>query len=415
MTDPAPAPPDEPIAQVDNLRPAPDEPPPSPRWNVATKFLVALVAIVLIGALLARFQTMLGPLAMAFVLAYVLNPVVEWLTARWRLSWGMAVNVVFLALALTLITGLTAVGIAIQQQAVGLYGTLVEILADLPTRVEDLLARPVALGPLTVDLSRPLVFGPFHIDLTTTNLKPLYDQLLGAIRPALSQTGAFLGTLASGTVEALGWLLFILISGFYLLHDVKHILPSIAEMLPAGYASDVRRLAAEMGPIWHAFLRGQITLAFVMGGVVGLSMWALGVRYPLVLGLLAGLLEFIPVIGPFIAGTVAVLVALFQSFNYFGWNPFYFALLIAGAQVLLSQLENNFLVPRIIGGSLNLHPIIILVGAIIGASLAGIVGLLLSAPLLASLRLVGRYIYSKMFDLHPWPAPPPTVAPTAHD
>jgi hypothetical protein len=93
-----------------------------------------------------------------------------------------------------------------------------------------------------------------------------------------------------------------------------------------------------------------------------------------------------------------------------GLSPIYFALLILGVQILLQQLENNFLVPRIIGGSLNLHPIVILVGAIVGASLAGITGLLLSAPVIASLRLFGRYVYRKVFDLDPWPEPPPPPA-----
>jgi predicted PurR-regulated permease PerM len=150
-----------------------------------------------------------------------------------------------------------------------------------------------------------------------------------------------------------------------------------------------------------------------MGLIVGATMGILGVRYAPMLGLLAGLLEFIPVIGPLIAGVIAVLVALFQPDNWLGLPPLYFALLVAGAQVVLSQIENSFLVPRIIGGSLNLHPIIILIGAVIAANLAGIVGLLLSAPTIATLRLFGRYIYRKMFDLDPWPEPPrqPTPPP----
>src|SRR5919201_1570425 len=102
------------------------------------------------------------------------------------------------------------------------------------------------------------------------------------------------------------------------------------------------------------------------------------------------------------AGLVAEMVALFQPDNWMGIKPLYFALVVAAVQILLSQIENNFLVPRIIGGSLNLHPVVVLVGAIIAANLAGIIGLLLSAPIIATLRLFGRYIYRKMFDLNPW-------------
>ncbi|MGH2522315.1 MAG: AI-2E family transporter, partial [Anaerolineales bacterium] len=281
-------------------------------------------------------------------------------------------------------------------------------------QLESLLSQPLHLGPFTLDLSRPFAIGPLVIDLSSIDLRPLYDQLLNAIQPALSQTGTFVGSLASGTASFLGWLLFILIISYYLLHDLKNLVPSIEQVVPEGYRYDVRRLAAELGPIWNAYLRGQITLAIVMGLVVGITMAVLGVRYAPVLGLMAGLLEFIPIIGPFVAGVVAVVVALFQPSNYLGLFPVYFALLVAAAQILLSQIENNFLVPRIIGGSLNLHPVVIIVGALVAANLAGIIGLLLSAPLIATLRLFGRYVYRKMFDLDPWPdplaPPPPPVA-----
>ena len=320
-------------------------------------------------------------------------------------------NLIYIALVIVLIAVLTAAGIAIVQQADGLYRVIVEILPDLPSRLESFTQQPFNLGPFLVDLSKPIPLGPFPpLDLSTIDLKPIYDQLFSTIQPALSRTGTFIGSLASGTASLLGWTFFVLLVSFYLLHDLKRVVPSIAELLPAGYASDVQRLATELGPIWNAFLRGQVTLALVMGLIVGLSMWVLGVRYPLVLGLLAGLLEFIPVFGPLIAGAFAVLVALFQPPNWLGLSPISFAVVVAVAQILLSQVENSVLVPRILGGSLNLHPVIILVGAIVGANLAGIVGIMLSAPVLATLRLFGRYVYRKMFDLDPWPEPPPRPA-----
>lgn len=382
----------------------------SPRWNTLTKFLVALVGMVLLGALLSRFQQLIPPLGLAFIIAYLLNPVADWVVARTHWKWGVAVTVVFLTIVLLLITILTVAGIALVQEITGLYNVIAEILPELPERVQAIVSQPIHLGPFTLDPTRPFnigPFGPFVIDLSQIDLQPLYDQLLAIIQPALQQTGTLVGSLASGTANALGWFLFILIVSYYWLHDLKNLLPSLEHVVPAGYAPDMHRLAQELGPIWNAFLRGQVTLALVMGIVVGITMAVLGVRYAPVLGLLAGLLEFIPIVGPIIAGGVAVLVALFQPTNWLGWSPVYFALLILGVQVLLQQLENNFLVPRIIGGSLNLHPIIILVGAIVGANLAGITGLLLSAPVIASLRLFGGYIYRKMFDLDPWPNPPP--------
>ena len=96
--------------------PPPEPAPVSPRWAPATKFLVSLVIVTLVGALLIRFRSLLSPLALALILAYLLNPVVEWLARRTRLAWGAAVLVVFAVIALLLLGVIVAAGIAIAQQ-----------------------------------------------------------------------------------------------------------------------------------------------------------------------------------------------------------------------------------------------------------------------------------------------------------
>jgi predicted PurR-regulated permease PerM len=370
------------------------EPPASPKWNVATKFLVALVALVIVGSLLERFQEMLGPLVFAFILAYLLNPVAEQLTTRVRLSWAAAVNLLYLALVVVIVGVLTAAGIAIEQQIVGLYDSVTEILPDLPARLEAFLSQTWAIGPFTFTLS-------------TVDLRPLFDQITSALEPLLSRTGTFIGSAASGTAAALGWLLFILIMSFYLLHDLKKVAPSIEQIVPAAYAPDVRRLMSELGPIWNAFLRGQVTVSITLGLMFGIALTVLGVRYAPVLGLLAAVLVFIPFVGPAITFTVIVLVALFQPGNWLGLSPGVYVVVIIVVYGILQQIYDYVLYPRILGHRLDLHPIVILVGAIVATSYAGLVGLLLAAPLIATLRLFGRYVYRKMFDLDPWPDAPP--------
>jgi predicted PurR-regulated permease PerM len=381
----------------------------SPRWGPFTKFLIALVFVVLLGALLLRFQQMIVPLVLAVVLTYLLRPVAPAVAPRTGLAWRAAVAVVYLVLLIALLGLLTLSGIALIQQIQSLYTAVVDIAADLPANVQRIISAPFALGPFTFDLSRPFFIGPLRVDLTTTDLTPIYQQVLGALQPLLSRTGEVVSRLAAGTAEALGWMLFILIVSFYLLSDSRRMSVSLEALVPPDYAYDVRRLVGELVPIWNAFLRGQITLAIVMGLVIGLTMTLLGVRYSIVLGLMGGVLEFVPILGPLVTGTTAVIIALFQVGNWLGLTPVAYAIVVLVASILLQQVENNFLVPRIIGGNLNLHPVAILVGAVIAANLAGIIGLLLSAPTVATLRLFGRYVYRKMFDLDPWPDPPPAV------
>ena len=398
------------IAHVSSEPPA-DASAASPRWGPFTKFLVSLVLVVLAGAVLVRFERMIAPLVLAVIVTYLLRPVVAGMVAHTRLSWHGAVGILYLAIVILLISLLTLVGIAVLQQTQSLIVTVTQIAADLPAQLQHLLSSPVAIGPFLIDLSRPFAIGPFQFDLSHTNWQPLYNQVLQAVQPALSQTGTVISGLATQTAETLAWMLFILIISFYLLFDSHRLVRSVAGIVPPNYTYDAQRLVGSLLPIWNAFLRGQITLALIMGFLIGVTMTILGVRYSLVLGLLGGILQFIPIIGPLIYGGTAVVIVLFQPGAWLGLSPLVHAAIVLADVVVVQEISDNILVPRILGGSLHLHPVAILVGAIIAANLAGIVGLLLSAPTLATLRLFGHYFYCKMFDLNPWPDPPPIPHP----
>jgi predicted PurR-regulated permease PerM len=155
--------------------------------------------------------------------------------------------------------------------------------------------------------------------------------------------------------------------------------------------------------IWNAYLRGQVLLALIIGIVVAVVLSVLGVSNALALGLLSGVLEFLPIIGPVIGTAAAVLVAVFQSSNYLGLSPLIYGLLVLGVMIAIQQIENHVLVPRIVGGALDLHPVAVMVGVLMGASLAGLLGAILAAPVLATLKLFAVYVWRKMLDLDPFP------------
>ena len=138
---------------------------------------------------------------------------------------------------------------------------------------------------------------------------------------------------------------------------------------------------------------------------------ALGTRYFLALALLAGLARFVPYIGPVITWTVTALVVYFQAGNYLGLVPWQYALVVIIFVIVVDNVFDNLVSPRILGDRLGLHPAAVLVAAIIAASLMGLVGVVLAAPVLASLMLVGRYTVRKMFDIDPWPEPELALTP----
>jgi len=100
-----------------------------------------------------------------------------------------------------------------------------------------------------------------------------------------------------------------------------------------------------------------------------------------------------------------VVVALFTGSSFLPLSNFWFAALVVGLYILIQQFEGNLLVPRILGRSLNLHPLVVLIGIIVGGSLAGILGMLLAAPVLATLRIVARYVFYRLYDRDPFAEP----------
>jgi len=312
----------------------------------------------------------------------------------------LAVLTVYLVIVSVLGGIAAALGLAISQQLIG----RVQDLQALPARIPELLDQAEGV---VVDV------GPFGFILSRETLEFFITPLTSAIQPILSQTGQALGSSIAATASVIGRLFVIFILGFYLLIDYGMVDRLVVSLMPEPYRADGERLTRETELIWRAFLRGQLVLALFVGVVVAVLLTFLGVRFSLGLGLIAAVLEFVPVFGPAISTALAVIVAFFQGGSWHGLSPLPFALLVLGVMMLIQLVENNYLVPRFVGVSLRLHPILVLVAVIAGSNLAGIVGVLVAAPALATLRLWGGYVYNKTVGIDSWPELPmaPRVRP----
>jgi len=350
-------------------------------WSDTTKWLVIVSSLLALVWIIARFSQIISPLVIAVILAYVLNPPVRFLTARTRLSRTLAVASVYLALVVVLSLVLVAFVPSLTQQ-------VKSINLDFQNIVEG----------ISRFFERPLFIFGFSIDLLD-----VYQEVSGTLQSIVSPLASRTVTVLIGLASGLAWFVFVLMVSFYLLKDAGKLGRSLNALVPADYRGEVRRLVEEISVIWNAFFRSQLVLCAVIGTIVGVTMRVVGVRNALILGIIAGVLEIIPNIGPTIAAIPAVLFAYFQGSTYLPLSSGWFALLVIGLYVVIQQLENNFLVPRIIGRSLNLHPLVVIIGAIAGANLAGILGVFLAAPILASLRIVGNYAHRKLLDLEPFP------------
>ena len=375
----------------------------SPPWRPSTRLASAVLLLALLAALLYALRSLLLPILLALLLAYMLAPVLHWLGRKAKLPRLASAVLIFAVLGLLFGGAATGLGLVASQQLGGLIEDLILLSDQVPDQLQRIAEAEIVIGPWVYDLSR-------------VNAEPVLSAVASILQPFLSQTGTILATLASATASAVGIIALIAILAFYMLVDLDGAEERLAAWAPPDYRYDSLRLLQETTLVWRAFVRGQLLLGLVLGSVVAAILAALGVRFALVLGLIAGVLDIVPFFGPFVAGLIAVVVAFFQGGNWWGLHPLAFAAIVLGAFLVIQQVENTILIPGILGFSLKLRPLTVLLAAMAGGSLAGVVGVLLAQPVTAMLRVWVIYFYRKTAGLDPWPeppAPPPVRPPRA--
>lgn len=363
----------------------------STRWSAATKFWVITFGTVLTGLVVYRLRHLIPLVGLAVILAYILNPVVNLLTHRGRLNRTLATAMVYLGLlALIAIVPVVFVPNLFEQaQAIDR-----EVIRNV---VQDIVLRVRTYGQNAT----------LHVFGMVIDLSPLYDQLVSNLEQfsssLASRSVSFLLSFASGFASTVLGMLIILVLSFYMVKDAETIIRYVENLVPLPYRDEAISLMEEISHIWRDFFRGQLTLCAVIGVATGTGLALLGVPNALLLGILAGVLELIPNLGPTLAAIPALIIAFFQGSTHFAIPNAWFTLIVALMYVVIQQVENNVLVPRIIGGSVHLHPVVVLIGVLAGASVAGVLGIFLAAPVIASVRVLGRYAYDKLVDV-PTPA-----------
>lgn len=366
--------------------------PTSPPWQPGTRLVGGVLLVILIGWFVFSLRQLATPIVLGLFLAYLLHPLAHLLIKWIRVPHWLAVLILYILLLAVFAGATTGLGLVASEQIAGVVEDLADLADELPQQLEEMSTQTIRFGSWVFDLSR-------------INLEPFIEQLTSALQPVLLGTGSLLASFAGAAASALGVLLLAMVIGFYLLLDFDNLRGYCLNLVPSSYEQDITRLINRTGKVWQAFLRGQFILSVVVGTVVTIILLILGVRFALGLGIIAGLMEFVPIFGPIISGIIAGLVALFQESNWMGLSPGALVLIVLGVFVIIQQVENNILVPRIIGHSLNLNPLIVLLAALAGGILAGVLGVLLAAPTVATLRLWLGYFYSKIVGLGKLPDP----------
>ena len=379
------------------------------RWSPNTKLLASLLFLVALAWMFWRFSALIQPLVLAVILAYLLHPAITAIARHTFLNRAAA--------AVLVLAGLLVVGFTIAfwliaesiRQANLLYNALPSILERLQASLQSLLAQ--AAGTVESLMQRP-GFGfveqlwlqwlePISPDGSQLewNLGAIGDQALQWFNPLLQQGLITASGFAKGTFNVLAVTLLVLILSLYIIIDIPKVGSYIDGLAPVrSIQQDLQALWRRFSEIWKAYLRGQILISLLLFAVYTVLLPVLRVNNAFGLALAAGALEFLPVIGPVASSVLIILVALFQDTTAFGLATVQYGLLVALCVVAVQQVESNIIVPRIIGNSLRLHPVVVLLSVLMGTSLAGVLGAVLAAPVMASAKLVVTYAWYRVLD-----------------
>jgi predicted PurR-regulated permease PerM len=352
-----------------------------------------LALSVLLGVLLWLLAPVLTPFAVSALLAYLADPLVDRLQ-RWKLSRTGAVCIVFALMTLAIV-GVVLLLIPMLERQIGAF------IEQLPRYIDWIQGRVL-----------PWVERQTGFDLEAFDSAQLMEALRGHWQQAGGVAANVLGGLSKSGLAVLGWianLVLIPVVTFYLLRDWDVLVERVRELLPRPVEPTVSRLAAESDSVLGAFLRGQLSVMLALGTVYSLGLWAVGVDLALLIGMLAGLVSFVPYLGVFVGAAAGIIAALVQ---YGDWlHP----LLVVGVFAVGQTLEGFVLTPWLVGDRIGLHPVAVIFAIMAGGPLFGFLGVLLALPVAAVAMVVLRYLHerytaSRLYGAEGTPGAP-TVAP----
>ncbi len=388
--------------------------PSSPRWSLETKRWAMLMIFLVVAGLVYYARSALSWLVVAALLAYLLQPLVNWLDDHDMPRSMAAIVALLVAIGVLFIIPAILLPLLLSQ-----FAELVRVLMDAGLQGLEQFnqwlegSQMIHVWGFRIDLSGVIKELARWFDLAegssgiyvpnTEDLLQYFQQWFSTAAGLLGTLSGFLTSLLARTVSLAFSLFLMIFYTFYITVDGYKLKPWVQSLVPAEYLPEISELGHRINRVWHAFFRGQLMLSLVIGTMTLVAGLIIGLPSALALAIIAGIMEAVPTIGPIIAAVPAVVLALAQGSSVLPVGHVTFALITLAVYVLIQQLENALIVPRIMGSALELHPMVVLVGVVIGASFAGVLGIFLAAPTLATLKVLFMYTHAKLLDRDPFP------------
>jgi predicted PurR-regulated permease PerM len=322
------------------------------------------IAAAVFFVLLYLLADVMLPFVLGAAIAYLLDPIADWLQRR-GLSRAAATTVITLLALLAVVLLLLIVIPTLVEQTVALFQFMPELVTNaqnwLTTRFPELLNANSQLRQSLQDFAA----------LLQSKGAEFVDAILSS---------------AMSIVNVIVLIVIVPVVTFYLLLDWDKMVARIDALLPRDHAPTIRHLASEIDRTLSSFVRGQGVVCLILGTYYALALALVGLQFGLVVGFLAGALTFIPYVGALVGGALAIGLALFQFWGDWWWIVAVWAIFQSGQFV-----EGNILTPKLVGDSVGLHPVWLIFALSAFGALFGFVGLLVAVPVAAIIGVLVRF------------------------
>lgn len=380
-------------------------------WKTATKYIIAVGLAIFFLSVLYISRSIVYLLITAVLISFVLRPLILFFINRLKFPRGLAVLLSHVIGFLILLLAPLILLPPILDAAAVLLNVDYQVLIDNSLQwFERTLTywKEYGFNILGVRLVLDGFIDPIlgYLQGVSPAFQPelpAYDVIMNSLTSAFTVSYGIAISLVGTVITGVVAFLFLILSSIYISLDGPKFYQSFLKWFPESQRHEVAALNRRIRITWDAFFRGQLALMAIIGTTVWLGLTIMGVPGAFALGIIAGLLEIIPSIGPILATIPAVIVALVQGSTHFDINHLVLALIVLGFYFLVQAFENYVVVPQVLGGAVQLHPLVVMAGVLVGASVWGILGALLAAPFIATIKEIIEYMHRKVMGLDPFP------------
>ncbi len=345
-----------------------------------SKSLFILAGLIVVGGLIYLLSPVLMPFLIAMLLAYVGDPMVDKLDKK--IPRGISVLIVFLVLTVFVLT-------------------LLFILLPL---VERQLSNFIQAIPKYFDWFQNVIVPWLMINLGVTGFEMDLEELKSSIKEHWKKAGGLaaglVGTVSKSGMAIIGWavnIVLVPVLTFYILRDWDILKERLLELVPRKSRASVIEIASDSDSVLSAFLRGQLMVMLALGTIYSIGLWAIGLEFSLLIGMLAGIVSFVPYLGFVIGMTVAGVAAMVQFQDVYQLLPV--LLVFSVGQIF----ESFLLTPMLVGDKIGLHPVAVIFAVMAGGQLFGFIGILIALPVAAVAMVLlrhahDRYVQSQLYN-----------------